>query len=78
LGFGRISTSQGSSTERSEAAEKLGAEFPFVRVDFYDAGRPIFGAMNFYPDSGLHDFRSRSADEEIGGLWPVPLPTVSH
>lgn len=53
-----------------KAAETLGAEFDFVRVDFYEVnGRPLFGEMTFYPDSGLGTFTPSSFDEKLGALW---------
>jgi hypothetical protein len=54
------------------AAETLGAEFDFVRVDFYEVnGRPLFGEMTFYPDSGLGTFTPPSFDTELGALWHI-------
>lgn len=44
-----------SLNEMIEAAEKLAAPYPFVRVDFYEIdGKPIFGEMTFTP-SDVHD-----------------------
>ena len=58
-----------------EAAEALAADFDFVRVDLYEiGGRPLFGEMTFYPDSGTGRFRPRHHDERWGQLWP-PFPT---
>ena len=38
-----------------EAAEKLSAPFPFVRVDLYDIdGKPVFGELTFSPSSGFY------------------------
>ena len=52
------------------AAEKLGAGFDFVRVDFYEVGgRPLFGEMTFYPGSGLDKFAPVTLDTELGKLW---------
>lgn len=54
------------------AAELLGAEFAFVRVDFFEiAGHPYFAEMSFYPNSGLGRFMPESADEEMGRLWKL-------
>jgi hypothetical protein len=53
------------------AAERLGADFAFVRVDLYEIdGRPRFGEMTFYPASGRKSFSPRSADRMLGDLWP--------
>lgn len=53
------------------AAERLGADFAFVRVDLYEIdGRPRFGEMTFYHTSGRKWFSPRSADRMLGDLWP--------
>jgi hypothetical protein len=47
--------------EMREAAEKIGREFSFVRVDFCDLeSGPKFGKVAFAPDSGLGSTRSRT------------------
>jgi len=56
-------------SELLAAAEELGSGFPFVRVDLYDAARPIFGEMTFYPGSGTRCFSPRSIDLKFGELW---------
>lgn len=54
-----------------EAADRLGAGFPFVRVDLYEIdSRPRFGEMTFYPNSGQFPFKPESVEVEFGGLWP--------
>jgi hypothetical protein len=54
-----------------DAANKLGAGFPFVRVDLYEIdGQPKFGEMTFYPNSGRYPFKPESAELELGSLWP--------
>jgi hypothetical protein len=55
-------------------AEVLARGFPFVRVDFYEIdGRPRFGEMTFYPQSG--NFRMpREYDLQVGAMWPDGLP----
>ena len=59
-----------SLNELVAAAEKLGAGFDFVRVDFYEVGgRPLFGEMTFYPGSGLDKFSPVTLDAELGKLW---------
>lgn len=53
-----------------EAAEALGRDFEFVRVDLYEVdGRPLFGEMTFYPGSGLAPFRPRGFDAYFGDYW---------
>jgi len=59
-----------SLSQMIAAAETLGADFDFVRVDFYEVdGRPLFGEMTFYPDSGLGTFTPNEFDVELGRLW---------
>ena len=60
--------------EMIAGAELLARGFPFVRVDLYDiGGRPRFGEMTFYPQSGL--FRMpRDYDLLVGAMWPEGLP----
>jgi hypothetical protein len=53
------------------AAELLSGDFSFVRVDFYEVeGRPLFGEITFYPDSGRGRFRPSAYDASLGELWP--------
>jgi TupA-like ATPgrasp len=53
------------------AAERLAANFPFVRVDFYEiTGRPYLGELTFYPNCGQIPFKPESVDQELGRLWP--------
>lgn len=52
------------------AAEKLGHDMDFVRVDLYEVGsRPLFGEMTFYPGSGLDRFDPVSLDRSMGIEW---------
>ena len=52
------------------AAEALGRNFDFVRVDFYEvAGQPKFGEMTFYPGSGVYPLNPANPDVEMGALW---------
>jgi hypothetical protein len=53
-----------------EAAEHLGREFSFVRIDLYEInGKPRFGEFTFLPDSGLMPFSPVSYDAILGALW---------
>ena len=53
------------------AAERLAADLPFVRVDFYEiAGKPYLGELTFYPNSGQIAFKPESVEYELGRLWP--------
>jgi len=54
-----------------EAAETLGRDFSFVRVDFYEIDQmPRFGEMTFFPHSGLARFHPDEYDFRLGALWP--------
>jgi uncharacterized protein involved in propanediol utilization len=58
-----------SLEEMIAAAETLGRDFDFVRVDFYEIdGRPRFGEMTFYPGSGLSPLPDE-LDHRLGSLW---------
>lgn len=53
-----------------KAAEKLGKEFPFVRVDFYEINKqPVFGEMTFFPGGGTEKFNPPEYDLKFGNLW---------
>jgi hypothetical protein len=48
-------------------AEKISAEFPFVRVDLYRiAGKTYFGELTFYPWSGYVTFSPDEFDYTLG------------
>lgn len=50
-----------------ELAEKLSADQPFLRVDFYNVeDRIYFGELTFYPASGLSPFTDMKADYLLG------------
>ncbi len=54
-------------------AEKLSAEIPFVRVDFYESnGKLYFGEMTFYPGSGFEEFTPESVDFMMGEWIKLP------
>lgn len=56
--------------EMIEIAEKLGEEFPFVRVDMYVLPtRIVVGELTFYPKAGTNRFASREQDLEMGKYW---------
>jgi hypothetical protein len=60
--------------EMIAGAEVLARGFPFARIDLYDIdGRPRFGEVTFYPQSGL--FRMPlEYDLAVGALWPDGVP----
>lgn len=53
-------------------AEKLSANEPFLRVDFYNVnGKIYFGELTFYPASGMGKWTTEEADMKIGGYLKV-------
>jgi TupA-like ATPgrasp len=57
-------------SEMRQAAEKIGREFTFVRVDFCDLeSRPKFGEITFAPDSGFGRFNPITYDLTFRRLW---------
>jgi hypothetical protein len=61
--------------EMLAAAEALASGFPFARVDLYDfGGRPRFGEVTFYPQSGFFRMSPRY-DLEVGRYWPDGVPS---
>lgn len=53
-----------------EAADRLGDDFPFVRIDMYEIhGRPYFGEYTFYPNGGRIEFKPASVELELGRAW---------
>ena len=53
-------------------AEKLGAEFDFVRVDLYSVNNTIsFGEMSFYPGAGMNPYSPREWDYKLGSYWTI-------
>jgi TupA-like ATPgrasp len=61
-----------------EAAEKLGADFDFIRVDLYEYADQIwFGELTPYPAGGLERFVPHFLDEQLGRLWNLPQD-ISH
>jgi len=53
-----------------EIAEKIGAQFDFVRVDLYSSPQGIlFGEVTFYPNAGLEAFTPEEWDMTFGEPW---------
>ena len=53
-----------------EMAEKIGAQFDFVRVDLYSPPQGIlFGEVTFYPNAGLEPFIPQEWDTIFGEPW---------
>lgn len=62
--------------EMKHLAESLAEGFKFVRVDFYDVGKPIFGEMTFHPGGGIEIFEPAAWDERLGHLFGHPEEEV--
>jgi len=58
--------------EMINLAEKIGAQFDFVRVDLYSPPQGIlFGEVTFYPNAGLRPFIPRDWDNKFGEPWQI-------
>ena len=56
------------------AAEKLSAEFPQVRVDFYEInGKVYFGEMTFFSGAGFSRYDPREFEFQLGEYIVLPL-----
>lgn len=56
-----------------EMAKVLSADFPYVRVDFYDIdGKIYFGELTFFPESGYYDFKPDEFDFVLGEKFGLP------
>jgi hypothetical protein len=54
------------------SAQRLSAEFDFIRVDLYAfEGRVYLGEMTPYPGSGLQQFEPRDLDYDLGRRWQL-------
>ena len=51
-----------------EIAEVLAAGEPFLRVDLYDLGKPVFGELTLHPEAGIGQFAPPQWDERLGSL----------
>ena len=59
--------------ELMDIAQKLSADFSFVRVDFFvDSDRFYIAEMCFGPFTGLEPYYPVSFDYEMGALWDYP------
>lgn len=58
-----------------EYSEKLSAEIPFVRVDWYEiGGQPIFSELTFTPAGGFMRFHSKEYLYDMGRQLKLPEP----
>jgi len=56
----------------------LSADFPFVRVDFYDTEEQLYvGELTFYPGGGYTRFKPRTFDMKLGKQFDLPDDNVS-
>ena len=54
-------------------ARKLSADFPFVRVDFFDTPDKLYLAeLTFYPGGGATPYYPESFDEKMGSMLNLP------
>jgi hypothetical protein len=61
-----------------EAAETIGGEFSFARVDLYDLPQgPKFGEVTFFPSGGQEVFNPSEVDRLFGNLWKLPRRELS-
>jgi len=60
------------------AAEAIGGEFSFARVDLYDLPQgPKFGEVTFFPGGGQEVFNPPEVDRLFGDLWKLPRCELS-
>lgn len=58
--------------EMRKLAEKLSADFDFVRVDLYNEnGHIYYGEMTFTPGNGTTKFKPEKFEEKFGELWKL-------
>ena len=63
----------------AELAEKLAADIPFLRCDFYDIdGAVYFGELTFFPTSGFGKFLDDSTDEMLGQWLKLPMNSLGE
>ena len=55
--------------EMRDVAERLADREPFLRVDLYDAGKPVFGELTLHPQAGLTHFEPPDWDVIFGRFW---------
>lgn len=68
--FDRAPSLPKNTDEMIKVAEKLSADFPFARVDFYNIqGKIYFGEITFYPWSGYVQYTPDSFDFELGKFF---------
>lgn len=63
--------------EMLKAAEVLAENELFLRVDFYDIGKPKIGELTFHPGAGLVKFSPSSWNEDLGKLFQAGNPKLN-
>lgn len=62
-----------------DAARRLSAGFPLVRIDLYEiAGQPVFGEMTFSPASGMDTTYGPEFQREMGDRIDLPPAIRTH
>jgi hypothetical protein len=59
-----------------DIAECLSEEEPFLRIDLYDIGRPMFGEIAMHPETGLGRWDPPEWDQMLGRLWGANLTSI--
>lgn len=59
--------------EMKSLAEKISANIPHVRTDFYEINNKVyFGEITFFDSSGFAKFEPENWDERLGKLIVLP------
>lgn len=63
--------------EMKSLAEKISANIPHVRTDFYEINNEVyFGELTFFDSSGFAKFEPENWDERLGKLIVLPPPIL--
>lgn len=63
--------------EMKRIAEKLSADFPFIRVDFFDLEDKLYMAeLTFYPGGGYTPYYPMEFDRQLGDMFILPEKNV--
>jgi hypothetical protein len=61
------------------AAETLGKDLDFLRIDFYDTStRLYFGEITTTPEGGWSCFQPQAFDRHLGESWILPAGPASR
>jgi len=58
--------------EMLKISEKLSREFPFIRIDFFEADKLYLAEMTLYPGGGTSPIYPKSFNKEMGDLFVLP------